>query len=277
MKNVLAAIGFLLIVLSGCTVNEAITALEPTDFITAPDRLEKPKSTPFDLAWVRPDVSSHRYYSVIVAPVRTDYVQAENWIYSASTFLPTRQSYITRVDELASYIQRSLTKEFEAYDVGESDTKPDIQKGKPIELITPEIPPKVDGSGKSFKPIQLINRENLALRVEISISEANFGDPVVYGGLLAVPVPAAANLSTAVKSPLLTLEVKFVELPSEEVIAELVDRRFPQVKIVDVNRLTVSSALRELTDSFVVDLVASYYRKRGETVGKRMPFSLLPW
>jgi len=100
---------------------------------------------------------------------------------------------------------------------------------------------------------------------------------VLYGALQAVPIPAVANLSTAVKAPSLTVEARLVDQTTGEVVAEVIDRRFPQVKVIDINRLTVSSALHELADSFADDMVKAFYRRPGEVVGSRWAFSLLPW
>lgn len=265
-----------LIACSACTVKDAVENLKPTRFIENPEILEPPKNTPFDLAWMSPNVPTWQYDTLVVEAVRTDQIDTDNWIYSAGTFIPTKEIYNRRVNELAEYIQQSLTMRFENY--GRPRTPIEIEKGLPlvsgstgiIELPTDaDLVPKI--------PIELAIPESRTLKVELSIAEANFGDPLIYGGLLAVPVPAAANLSTALKSPSLTLEAKFRDGKTGEVLTELVDRRFPQVKVIDVNRLTVASALHEIADSFAEDLVASFYRKKGEKVGKRWPFSLVPW
>ncbi|MFN8390406.1 MAG: hypothetical protein U0136_08965 [Bdellovibrionota bacterium] len=269
-----ALAGALWIFTGGCTVRDAIQDLRPTSFIEH-ENLEKTDVTPFDLAWIAPNIGASQYETLIVEAVRTDYVDTSRWIYSASALLPSRAAYVDRLNELADYIQREVTERFKSYPEKAAQVSvkplPAVQQWE-LEVEKLALPPPVPAT-----PVELIDPGSRALRVQISIAEADFGDPVVYAGLLAVPVPGVANMSTAVKSPSLTLEARLVDEHSGEIKMELLDRRFPQVKIVDINRLTVSSALHEIADSFADDLVRSFYRKPGNVVGRRWPFSLVPW
>ena len=263
-------------VFSGCTVKAAVENLTPTPFITSPNLLHPTELTPFDLAWAAPDITTHEYDTVVIEAVRVDMVDPENWLSSASSFLRSKDVYIEKINELAEYTQAAVAKEYENFN--KDGIKVIVEKGAPIDS-TPQAKQtaKIKSAAAAAEPLRDLLPRSGTLVVNISIAEANFGDPVVYGGLLAVPVPGAANLSTAVKSPSITLEARLTDQKTGEVLAELIDRRFPQAKIVDVNRLTVSSALRELVDSFADDLVASTFRKQDEKVRKRLPFSLIPW
>lgn len=262
--------------ISGCTVESAIERIDPTEFITSPNLLHKPDNTPFDLAWSAPDINAREYDTVVVNPVRTDKVNPGNWIYSASTFIVSSEGYLERVDELAKYIERDLTTKFAAYHT--DDLKVLLDPDPPVETEQSASTIEQPGGAEPLgEPLSSFFPEGRTVVIDVSIAEADFGDPIIYGGLLAVPVPGVANMSTAVRAPSLTLEARLTDPQTGEVLTELVDRRFPQVKIVDINRLTVSSALHEIADSFSDDLVASFYRKHGERVGRRLPFSLLPW
>ncbi len=237
------------LLLSACTIKDAVESLKPTPFITKPEQLAAPKFTPFDLAWIKPGAESRQYDRLLVQPVKTEYVDPQAWLFSASAFIPSSTVYLKKVSDLAEYIRQEVTEKFEA---AASDSEVEVIEGPAITTLH-------------------------SLLLEISIADVNFGDPVVYGGLLAVPLPGVANLSTAVKSPQITLEARFIDDLTREVVTEIIDRRFPQVKIVDVNRLTVSRAAHELADSFADDLVAAFFRKKGEKIGRRWPFSLVPW
>lgn len=264
----------LVVALLGCGVTEAVEPLQPTPFVTRPELLAKPKFTPFDLAWRSSTADSREFNTLIVEAVHTEQINPDNWMFSASTVMPSRRLYLERVQELADYIQRTISKRF---DRDEEQRWPlVVEKAPPVEPLPSPLPlPLLPRPTEA--PVESVEPPRKTLRLQISIAEANFGDPLVYGGLLAVPVPGAANLSTAVKSPSLTLEARFVDDATGEVLAEIVDRRFPQVKPIDVNRLTVSSALREIVDSFAEDLVRSFFRRSDERVGRRFPFSLIPW
>ena len=272
----LVACGLIATSALSCTVKEAVAPVEPTPFIENPDLLQTPETTPFDLAWMSPAFRSWQYDTVVIGAVRVNQVDARNWIYSTSTLIPTEGMYLERVNDIATYIQQAVSSAFAEYE-------PEGLRSKVIEGA-PQIPlPPTPSSiplpiaSPTPDPLDPIRRQNRTMRIELSISQIDFGDPLIYGSMLALPIPAAANLSTAVKSPSITLEARFVDEKTREVIGELVDRRFPQVKPIDVNRLTITSAIRELSDSFAQDLVESYYRKPGEEVSSRFPFSLLPW
>lgn len=260
---------------AACTVNEALGPIEPTPFIEYPDLLRTPKQTPFSLAWVQPEVRGWQYDVLFVEAVRTNQVKGKNWIYSASVFLPTRRRYEHEVAELAEYIQRTVSEAFRTYEKKSSALK--VEEGAPLQPLPYELPQSLAVPSPTPHDIEPIDRPERVLILSLSISEVDFGDPLIYGGLTVVPVPGAANLSTAVKSPALTLEARFIDKATGRVVAELVDRRFPQVKPIDINRLTVSSAVHELADSFAADLVASFFREHGKKVRGRFPFSLIPW
>ncbi len=278
LRTTLIALSFCLSTLTGCTVKEAIAPLEPTAFVLHPERLTKPEYTPFDLAWRSPYVAKFLYSTVHVEAVRFDFVDYTDWVFSTSSLLPTEESYREEVQQLADYIQQSLIEAFKSH----SDERHSVTvlSSPPVEELPESVPRELRAPTEAARVrprVESLDAGGRTLVVQLSLSEANFGDPVVYGGLLAVPFPAIANLSTAVKSPLLTIEGRFIDQTTGEVVAELVDRRFPQVKPIDLNRLTVSSALRELADSFAHDIVRSFYRDPDEKVERRWRFSLLPW
>jgi len=260
--------------LTGCTVKEAIDVARPTKFLPGAERLEKPKDTPFDLAWVSPDVGSWLYNTLIVQAVRTDFVDLDDWIFSAGTFVPTRGVYVDKLTDLADYTQETVAEEFKDYRHKPMELR--VVKGVPFISVEPAVEQLLTPYSP-MTPVESIKPKTRSLSVEISIAEANFSDPLVYGGLLAVPVPAVANLSSAVKSPSLTLEVRFTDNATGQIVWEIIDKRFPQIKVIDANRLTVSGALHEIIDSFAEDLVESFYKKADETVSRRSPVSLWPF
>jgi hypothetical protein len=265
----------LLSVAYGCTVKQAIKPPIPTSFISFPELLRKPTDSPFALAWTSPEVSTWIFDKVVVEAVRTDQLDSDKWLFSAGSFITTRERYRQQVNKLADYIQKSLTerllkKKKREREVAVIDTVAEIPVPSETRAALAEPPSPI-------APLDPVTPGSRTMLIQISISEATYGDPLIYGGLLAVPVPAIANLSTAVKSPSLTLETMFVDQATGEVVAEVVDRRFPQIKIVDLNRLLGSRALRELSDSYIEDIAELFFRKRGEEISRRSPVSLIPW
>lgn len=270
---------------ASCTVHQAVKKYEPTSFLTHSEKLSEPKNTPFNLAWIADDIESWQFDTLLVEAVKTNQQNPDDWIYSASAFIPTKESYLEKVEELAIYLQKAVSKQFDRY-----SGKPNpvtVERGIPYVTTPPEPEVPVEDEMKEEAPSELekapenaldaLLPERRTLVVELSIAEVNFGDPTVYGGLLFVPVPGIANLSTAVKSPSLTIEARLMDQKTNSVITEILDRRFPQLKPIDLNRLTISSALHEMCDAFADDLVRSFYRKKGQRVRGQLAFSLLPW
>lgn len=262
---------------SGCTIRAAIQTPEPTAFIQSPELLERPKYTPFSLAWISQEIPNREYTTVIVSAVRSDMVDSANWINSSSTFLRSRESYVDRLHDLAEYTQSAVQKALVKFDSKPEDTM--VTSGIAFEPAVAALPiPTPTSFPLEAEPRldSLASHEN-SLEIQISIAEVCFGDPVLYGGLLFVPVPAAANLSTAARSASLTLEARFIDGNSNVAVGELIDRRFPRIKAIDLNRLTVDSAVHEMADSFAEDLVRSIYRKEKQKVKGHFPFTLIPW
>lgn len=268
---------FLLALLSACTVKSALETPRPTPFLSRPELLQKPAFTPFALAWRSPEVQTYQYDVLVVQAVRTDQVDLGNWVFSTSSLIPTEAMYQQKLHALADYIQKAVTDRFEE-ESDEHDEKGglrEVQQGVAVEKLPPAFP--LPSPPPANQHVETIEPPHKTLELQLSVSDANFGDPILYGGLLAAPVPGVANLSSAVKAPSLTIEAKFIDSDTGKVVAELIDRRFPPVKPVDLNRLTVSSPLHKIADGFADDLVRSFYRKPGQRVGRRLPFSLIPW
>ncbi|NND87722.1 MAG: hypothetical protein HKM28_00585 [Flavobacteriaceae bacterium] len=259
---------------TGCTVKKFAEELKPSSFITQPKRLAKSKDLPFNLAWVSPEISTRLFGDVIVSAVLSDMVDSDKWVFSAGTFVPTRNNYIERTLEVSDYIQDRVIKRLEE--------KREERKMESI-LISKGLPQNTKDeqtSDPDVEPIpylEPLDRGDRTLLIEVSVSEITFGDPLIYGGLFAAPIPGIANLSTGVKSPSITLEAKFVDKATGVVITEVIDRRFPQIRIIDLNRLIIEQSLKEMSDSFAEDIAELFFNESREKIPGRWPFSILPW
>ncbi len=265
-----------LIAFSGCTVRAALQSPDTASFISKPERLERSSDVPFDLFWSAPEISSWLFDTVVIDQVSIDHIKSSDWFYSASAFIRSEESYIERVFDLSVYLESALAENFKSkakaqqrQSIQVKEQVPQVYYNMSVELF-PETPSPLP----LFDPIAEGER---TLLVKVSLSEVIFGDPLLYAGLFAVPVPGIANISTGFRASSLVFQAKFIDQESGTVIAELVDRRFPQLKLVDLNRLFVGFDLKELADSFAEDLAALFFRSRGEALRRRSPVSLLPW
>lgn len=267
---------FTFFAVQGCTLKTAIETPEPTAFIMRPELLTKPKDLPFDLHWSTPKVSTWLFDTVIIKQVELEQVDENKWGFSAGTFITSKESYIESVFDLSIYLQKSIAKSFidrinnlEARDVRVLEEVPHAYYNTSMKsVLSPDTPLPL------YDPVSPGKR---ILLVELCLSEITFGDPLLYAGLFAVPVPGIANMSTSIRAPSMVMKARFVDQESGEVFAELVDRRFPQLKPVDLNRLVIGYALEEIADSFADDLARLFFRSRGSSIRKRSPISLLPW
>ena len=260
--------------LSGCTIKKAFESIEPSSFITQPKRLASSDNLPFRKSWVSPEISTKLYSDIIVQAVLSDKLDADEWIFSAGTFVPTQSKYLQRSVSVADYLQDRIVLHLEDKGKAQSVGSVKIEKGIPentndeytLERFVEPIP--------LFEPL---TRGDRTLSIEVSVSELTFGDPLIYGGLFAVPVPGIANLSSGLKAPSMTIEAKFIDKLTGEVIAEIIDRRFPQVRVLDLHRLLIEQSIKELSNSFAEDIASLFFNEDGETISKRWPVSISPW
>lgn len=256
----------------GCVARQAISSPNPTPFVTQPSRLEHIDGLPFELIWMTPEFSTRLFSTVKISAVRSDQLDSDTWIFSAGAFVRTRENYILRTEKIAAYLQQTTAEAFRRKVSKKEAVGVRIEEGLPLQSVDEFSAPQTPLP--SYEPLQ---RENRTLLIELSISEMSLGDPLIYGGLFAAPIPGIANLSTGVKAPALTIEAKFVDEATGEVIIELLDRRYPPIKIVDFNRLTVERSLRKIADQFAQDLARLFFANKGERLPRRWPVSLIPW
>jgi hypothetical protein len=265
-----------MLVIQGCTIKAAINTPEISPFISRPELLTSYPELPFDLFWSEAEVSTWLFDTIIIQQVRFDDVDENDWIFSTGTFIRSKKSYLDRVFDLSTYLHKSVAQAFRnrAEMLNErklrvSEEAPQIYYNRSLESVFfPASPLPL------YDPV---SQENRVLLVQVSLSEVTFGEPLLYAGMFAVPVPGIANMSTSIRSPSLIMKARFVDKESGQVIAELIDRRFPQLKLVDLNRMVIGYALQEIADSFADDLALLFFRQRGEAIRRRSPISLLPW
>lgn len=229
---------------SGCAARERTKPLgklflEDRDVLVADDEL------PFLHAWIDPNLPRGYYSKVFFRSVTTDRLPKDAWKASRSTFLISKESYLKEASALADYFKSELRKKAERY-------------------------PKASFS--------VVNEPGEATLVfDIAITELEFSHPVTKAGMLLVPVPGASVAFSAVSDPHVAFAARVYDGKSGALIATLGDRKFPPVRVIDVNKLTVTSSTREIVSTWADIIAEGLNRERFVKVHDKGIFRILPW
>ncbi len=147
--------------------------MQPSSFIFHPEHLETPSDIPFSLYWETAKISTWTFDKIIVEAVRTDLIDTDQWLYSAGSFVPTRDVYQQRVYELADYIQMTLTDELNYQ--GKSKRKVEIDNTYPVTFIPDKLAVELMNlSAKPIPPLDPVRPGGRTMLLQVSIAEAIF-------------------------------------------------------------------------------------------------------
>lgn len=104
----------LLIALTSCGLHHSVIPIKPTTFLTSTGIDTKKRSTrlPFEHSWVSPDINVLDYKNIVIRPVTTQHLRADEWERSKSTSIPDRKAFIKRTDQLARHFTKQLNTAF---------------------------------------------------------------------------------------------------------------------------------------------------------------------
>lgn len=234
----------LLTLLSGCAVSQRMES-PPSTFIEDAPLKERLENMPFDHSWLVPDSVERNYDSVLIMPVRYDLLPKGAWKQSSSIYLNSEEAYLHEAKVLAGYFTRQLLEELE---------KVPNPRFKVVSSPTPST-----------------------LIVSIALTEIEFSHPVTRAAALAAPVPGVDMALNAITDPHASFAARFTESKSGELIASAADKRFPPVRIIDLNKLTITSSTREIVKQWSRELAEAIQKDRFSKIEKSWRFSLLPW
>ena len=112
--------------------------------------------------------------------------------------------------------------------------------------------------------------------MEIALTELEFSHPVARAGSLAAPVPGSGAALSSISDPHASFALR-VSDPSGNLAATVADRQFPPARIVDLNKLTVSSSIREVCSIWAQTIAEALNKGRFSLVTAPSSFSLSPW
>ncbi len=100
--------------LGSCGLGKLGNSPEPTRFLksTGTDLNQQSARLPFQHAWRDPKVDISKYKNIVIRPVTTSFIKADQWKESQSEFLPNKRRYTRRCQRLATHWNQSLDKAF---------------------------------------------------------------------------------------------------------------------------------------------------------------------
>lgn len=114
------------------------------------------------------------------------------------------------------------------------------------------------------------------LVIEIALTELEFSHPVARAGALAAPVPGTGAALSTITDPHVAFAARLTDATTGELVASIADRKFPPMRIVDLNKLTVKSSAREVVALWATSIGQALQGNGIDPVTEKR-FSLLPW
>ncbi len=243
-KMAVVALFCLVSSLSACAAAGRAKGVDNT-FLTDVDVSKKLDNMHFNHSWVWAEVEQGQYHSVIVKPVRLDFLPADSWKKSISAFLVSKAVYDEKAKELAAYFQERLILTLKDY--------PDA-KYKVVDQPGPGV-----------------------VVVEIALTQLEFSHPITHAGAIVAPVPGAAQALATISDPHAAFALRLTDSETNSLIATAADRKYPPIRIFDLNKVTISSSLREICSNWSKELSAALNEGRLGKVPRHGIIKLLPF
>jgi hypothetical protein len=247
MKHRLYSV-FCLLLLSfaatGCAIKERTEPVIPTFLDGAPVE-SSIKEVPFMHAWIAPYAKEHSFKSVYIKPIRTDLLKKSEWEKSRGLAVSTKEEFDKSAALLARYFRIKLLSELKK-----------IEKPR-------------------FEVVESPNQASLV--AEIALTELALSEPIIRAAALAVPFPGVDQALSTVSDPHVAFAARFTNFDGTKLIATAADRRFPPIRIIDLNKLRATSSAREIVSQWSLEMAESIQFDELTKVPRASLFSLMPW
>ncbi len=232
------------LLLSGCAVKGRFDP-PPRTFLEDVSIEKKMENMPFEHAWVDPKSVRKNYDSVYVRPIRIDLIPANSWQTSTSIGITSQEEFDEEVQAVADYFHEQLVAAL---------------KNTPT---------------KRFQVVNAPTKSSLV--VSIALTEVEFSRPLTRAAALAAPLPGVDMALNTITDPHLAFAARFTDPLSNALQASAADRRYPPLRIIDLNKLTITSSTREIVANWSRELAEAIQFNRFATIEKTSAFSILPW
>lgn len=232
------------LVLVACAVKERTEPVVAT-FLDGVPRESTVADIPFLHAWIAPQQSPLPYTNIYVKPVRTDLMSPEMWLRSRGLAVSSADEFKRDADVIARYFRIRLLSELKSTNL------------------------------QRFVVVD--NPDDKSLILEIAITELVLSEPLVRAAALAVPFPGVDLALSTITDPHVSFAARFTSPDGKQLFATAADRRFPPVRLIDLNKLRARSSAREIIAHWARQLAQAIQLDEFKKVEGNTWFALLPW
>ena len=229
---------------TGCAIKERTLPISNT-FLEDRDVTVVDEELPFNHAWIEPELPQNYYSKVFFRSVSIDKLPDDAYKASKSIYMTNKKEFIKEAQDLSDYFKDQLNKKVQKYPNG-----------------TFVVTDKAEEHGLVF---------------DVAITELEFSHPITRAGAMLVPIPATGVLFDAVSNPHVAFAARVYDGKTGKLIATLADRKFPPTRILDLNKLTVTSSAREVCGIWADIFAEGLNRERFTKVESRGLFAIIPW
>jgi len=236
----------------GCATSNKVLKAKPaadSGFLEESSRMtDRRERAPFHRAWVDPAFSSTDYHSILIAPVNTDYVEAQ------STWAKTNVRQFRIHDDLTM-----IAKEFQ------DTVKEKFRNSKENRFAVVDAP-QDDTMVLELAITRLV--PNKAFLGAIGLA--------AWAAPLPIGVPVGA-LATFADDGWMAIEGRVRDAKSGAVVAMFADREAAKTRIVDLEAVTWYGQARESMNDWADQLVQLANTPKDVKVEDSSAFTLMPW
>jgi hypothetical protein len=230
--------------LAACAVQERTEPVVAT-FLDGAPRESTIADIPFLHAWIAPQETPIPYSSIYVKPVRADLIPKDMWLRSRGLAVSSEEEFKKDADIIARYFRIRLLSELKAT------------------------------SSKRFTVVDTPDDRSLVL--EIAITELVLSEPIIRAAALAVPFPGVDLALSTITDPHVSFAARFTSPDGKKLIATAADRRFPPIRLIDLNKLRARSSAREIIAHWARQLAQAIQLNEFKKVEGNTWFAILPW
>lgn len=237
-------VALILMCSTGCAVKERTEPVVPT-FIEDVPLDSKVDDIPFLQSWISPQNSPIAYKNIYVKPVRIDLIPKDMWRRSKGLAVSSEEEFQKDAAVIGRYFRIRLLSEL-------NSTK-----------------------SKRFVVVDKPDKDSLVL--EIAITELVLSEPLIRAAALAVPFPGVDLALSTISDPHVSFAARFTSPDGSKLLATAADRRFPPIRLIDLNKLTARSSAREIISNWSRQLAQAIQLDNFKQVQGNSWFSILPW
>ena len=240
----LLIIPFIPLLLAACAVKERTEPVVAT-FLDGVPVESSMQDIPFMHSWIDPQAKISAYSTLYIKPVRTDLLPEEMWLRSRGLAVSSADEFQKDAAVIARYFRIRLLSELKSTE------------------------------SQRFTVVDAPDATSLVL--EIALTELVLSEPLVRAAALAVPFPGIDLALSTISDPHVSFAARFTSPDGKHLIATAADRRFPPVRLIDLNKLRARSSAREIVAHWARQLAQSIQLDEFKKVEGNSWFSILPW